>query len=299
MARMFSRKARSVYRGLYTSRCVSFSEEELYRLRTLLKGSRATLISPSASNKDAAETSLAVASRRALAVLTGWTSAPLKAVVKHAAPYTKVGIPAVCVAPSVLQVWNTGLGSSLTRSLLESLDATLQEPVSLVLHFFSGAAGVTLPLIVSDFESSERELTRKLNPACTVFDSGPTEFSYTAGMAAARLMRDQGGYNYPTYLAAIITGITVNALIGKHKRLELGKVLRSPLLDTPQLYLHSETDTVTPPSRVRKVMLDQQAIGREVSSYCWKDSQHVRHYLGDPDTYEHYIHALLKKCQLF
>lgn len=76
----------------------------------------------------------------------------------------------------------------------------------------------------------------------------------------------------------------------------MDRALRSPLLDIPQLYLHSEVDAVTPPSRVQKVMLDQQATGRAVSSHCWKESEHVCHYLADPVTYEHHIYTLLKKC---
>jgi hypothetical protein len=233
--------------------------------------------------------------KRSLALVVGWTAGSLRAVAKHTLPYTKVGLPAVCVAPTLLQVWSTALGSKLTRSLLRIFDGSLSQPVSLVLHVFSAGHVAVLPVTVSDFESGERELTRKLNPACVVFDSGPSQFSYEAGMAGARLMREYGGYSYPTYFAAVCAGIAVNAVIGRQIREEMNAILRSPLLDIPQLYLYSEIDPVTRPSQVQKVMLDQQAMGREVSSHCWKDTPHVRHYLADPLTYEHHIHTLLKK----
>ena len=281
-----------VGRRCYSSRSGSVSEEELNKLSQQLEclpDSRAALEVGGASRDGG---------KRSLALLVGWTSSSLRAVVKHAAPYTEVGIPALCVAPSLLQVWSSTLSANLTRSLLVSLDRSLAEPASLVLHMFSAAAGVVLPTLVADLESSERRLTGKLNPAAAVFDSGPTSFSYEAGMAGGRLAYQQGGYSYPVYLAAVCGGVAFNAAMGRRKRREVDSALRSPLLDLPQLYLHSEADLVATVSRVRKVMLDQQAVGREVHSHCWEDTQHVRHYLADPVTYTHHIHSLLNKCQL-
>ena len=288
------RTGRTSLRLLYRRYASQLSEEELDRLQARLKGSRSTLISP---DKDV-HVPNHVPNKRALVILMGWTSGSLKAVAKHSTPYAKVGIPAVCVAPSVFQMWSNGLGSRLARPLLQSIDDALQEPVSVVLHGFSGSTSVVLPLMVADFESGERKLTRKLNPACIVFDSGPTAFTYETGMAAAKQMQMQGGYSYPTYLAAICVGITVNFLVGKKRNAELDRMFQSPLFNVPQLYLHSELDAVVTPSRVQQVMQDQQDMGRDVSSHCWKDSQHVRLYLNDPETYEYHVHTLLRKCSL-
>ncbi|CAI8014011.1 hypothetical protein GBAR_LOCUS8806 [Geodia barretti] len=268
------------------------SDVELGRLQNQLKrlpGSRATLVRPGPEGQ--------IQQKRVLALLVGWTSGSLRAVAKYAEPYAKVGIPAVCIAPSFLQVWITALGSRLFRSLLRGLDQSLEEPVSLVLQTFS-AGGLMCPVLVSDFESRERELTKKLNPACAVFDSGPTLFTYENGMVGPKLMYEKGGFSLPVYLATVCGGTSLNAVIGPRKRREMDTFLRSPLLDVPQLYLYSEIDPVTKASRVRKVMLDQQAMGREVQSHCWQDTGHVRHYVGHPVTYEHHIHSLLKKCQL-
>ena len=279
-------------RRYYSSWSGPVSEEELDRLHDRLKrlpGSIALMRPPPEEP---------VARKRVLAFLVGWTASSLRAVAKHTAPYTKVGVPAVCVAPSLSQVWITALASRVMRPLLESLDESLDDPVSMVLHTFSAGPGVVFPVLVSDFESSTRELTGKLNPACAVFDSGPAPFTYEAGMAGARITYESGGFSLPVYLAAASGGISVNAVLGWRKRREMATWLRSPLLDVPQLYLHSEIDPVGKPSHVRKVMLDQQAMGREVHSHCWRDTQHVRHYFRDPDTYEHHVHLLLKKCQL-
>lgn len=274
-------------RRCYASLRDSLSEEELHRLQTQLKSTRTALVLPDAG-------SISRASERVLAILVGWTASTLKPVVKHAHPYTKVGIPVVCVATSLFQVWSTNLSSKVTRSVLQSLDDSLDGSVSLVMHVFSSGPGVLLPLFISDFESRERKLTRKLNPTCIVFDSGPAQFTYDAGVAAARILYR----NTPMFWAAFCAGVTVDTFVGRKKREEWTRVLQSPLLDLPQLYLYSEADTVAPPSQVREVMRDQEAMGREVSSHCWKDSQHVRHYVGDPDSYEQHIHTLLKKCQL-
>ena len=275
-----------VVKGL--RRCyASLADDELNRLQTQLKSSRTALVLPDAS-------SISRLGKRAIAILMGWTSSTVRPVVKHANPYTKVGIPAVCVAPSLFQVWSTNLSSKVTRSVLQSLDDSLNGPVSLILHVFSSGPGVLLPLFISDFESTERKLTRKLNPTCVVFDSGPAQFTYDAGVAAAKILYR----SYPMFLAAVCAGVTVDTFVGRKKRAEWTGILQSPLLDIPQLYLYSEADTVARPSQVEKVMLDQQAMGREVTSHRWKESQHVRHYSGDPDTYEHHVHTLLKKCQI-
>jgi hypothetical protein len=269
------------------------SDVELGRLQNQLKrlpGSRVTLVRPGPEGQ--------IQRKRALALLVGWTAGSPRAVAKYAEPYAKVGIPAVCIAPSFLHVWITALGSRLSRSLLRGLDQSLEEPVSLVLQTFSAGSGVVFPVLVSDFESRERELTKKLNPACAVFDSGPYLFSYENGMVGAKIVYEKGGFSFPVYLATVCGGTSLNAVIGPRKRREMDTSLRSPLLDVPQLYLYSEIDPVTKPSHVRKVMLDQQAMGREVQSHCWQDTEHVRHYVRDPVTYEHHIHSLLKKCQL-
>lgn len=271
----------------YSSLKGSLSEDELRKLQSQIHGSKATLVLPETTS-----------GKRALALLTGWASSPLKAVVKHSSPYTKVGIPALCLAPNITHVWSSTLGARLARSLLQSINASLEGPVSLILHSFSSGTTSVMPLMAADYESKDQKLMHKLVPTCAVFDSGPANFSYSSGMAGAKLMRKQGGFSAATYLANISMGITVNALIGRHKRSELGRVLSSSLLDVPQLYLHTELDTVVPPSWVQEVMEGQRARGRDVASYCWKDLEHVRLHLKDPENYEHQIHTLLRKCQL-
>lgn len=281
----------------YSSLSGGFSEEELRKLQSEVNGSKTTLVLPETrSGEPPAPHS--PSSKRALALLTGWASSPLKAVVKHSTPYTKVGIPALCLAPSIKHVWSSTLGARLARSLLHSINASLEEPVSLILHSFSSGTTSIIPFMAADYETKDQKLMQKLVPTCAVFDSGPANFTYASGMAGAKLMRKQGGYSAATYLASISMGITINALIGRHKRSELGRVLSSPLLDIPQLYLHTELDTVAPPAWVQEVMEGQRARGRDVVSYCWKDLEHVRLYLKDPETYEHHIHTLLRKCQL-
>ena len=273
------------------------SEKELHKLQSEVNSSKATLVLPE-TRPGGPPVPQGTSGKRALALLTGWASSPLKAVAKHSSPYTKVGIPALCLAPSITHVWSSTLGARLARSLLQSINASLEGPVSLILHSFSSGITAVMPFMAADYESKDQKLMHKLIPTCAVFDSGPANFTYASGMAGAKLMRKQGGYSTATYLASISMGITVNALIGRHKRNELSRVLLSPLLDVPQLYLHTELDTVVPPSWIQEVMEGQRGRGRDAVSYCWKDLEHVRLYLKDPETYEHQIHTLLRKCQL-
>ena len=178
----------------YSSIRRCFSKVELCKLQSGIYGSGATLNLP-AENSPPPE-------RRVLALLVGWASSSSKAVVKHSSVYTDVGIPAICLSPSVLHAWSSKAGTELSRSLLRSVQSSLEEPVSLILHSSSGTSSV-LPFMASDYVSKERQFTQKLVPTCAVFDSGPVDFSHESGMAGARLMYRQGGYNAATYLASI------------------------------------------------------------------------------------------------
>ena len=286
MGRVFIRPCR-----FYSSIRRCFSEAELCKLRSGVRGSGAILALPAEDSPPP--------ERRVLALLVGWASSSSKAVVKHSSVYTEVGIPAICLSPSVLRMWSSKAGTELSRSLLRSVHSSLEEePVSLIIHSFSSGTSSVLPFMAADYESREPQFTRKLVPTCAVFDSGPADFSHESGMAGARLIYKQGGYNAATYLASICVGTAVNALIGRRKRLELRRVMSSPLLDVPQLYLHSESDQVARPAWVQQVMQGQRTRGRDVTSHCWKDQEHVRLYLNDPETYKQQIHLILRKCNL-
>lgn len=111
------------------------SEEELLRLKSELRGFRRTLLLP--ESRDGYDAPTRQSRTRTLAVMVGWTSASLRAVAKHSAPYTEVGIPALCLTYGVLEVWSTWMGARLIRAVLRSIDASLQGSVSLIFHFFS------------------------------------------------------------------------------------------------------------------------------------------------------------------
>ena len=126
---MFSlgKKGRTFFCRLrrYYSQSGPISEEELRRLNEQLINSTTALILPDKTANN---------STRTLTILVGWISGSLRAVTKCASPYTKVGIPVVCVAPSLLHIWSTTLGLKLMHSLLSSIDKSLNEPASMVLH---------------------------------------------------------------------------------------------------------------------------------------------------------------------
>ena len=198
----FSRRLR-----YYSLQSGPISDEELQRLNEKLINSTTPLIMPDKTTTNSRPT-------RSIAILVGWASATLRPLTKCAPPYTKVGIPVVCIPSSVLHIWSVSLRRNVIHYLLKSIDRSLNEPVSLILHMFSMGACVVLPEIVYDFESTDRKLTRKLNPACAVYDSGPVILSYRSGVAALKQLYQQGAYNYPTYIGALITGSTTQCSFG-------------------------------------------------------------------------------------
>ena len=271
-----------------------FTEEELQRLKSNARKIGSQLHPPAAEEPSPR----GVSGKRPITLLVGWAASNLKVVGKYSTIYTKLGIPCLCVAPGILKIWSTKLGNSFTQNILHALDTSLNKPCSLLLHVCSGGGTAVFPTFTEQQSDSSSLLQTKTRPACVIFDSGPSNFSYESGTAAAKLLYKQGAYNLFTYSIATGVGILTNKLVGTRKRSELSSALESKLLDIPQLYLHSEVDAVSPPSWVKAVIDKQAEMGRDVSSHCWPDSEHVRHYLKHPDQYEREVVSFLKKCQL-
>lgn len=235
---------------------------------------------------------------RSLAILVGWAESRQKALAKFAPIYTKLGIPCLTIACPITTMWFTNLGNKLTSNLLTSLDATTplsDHPIDLVMHIFSGGGTSVFPRLLEELDKPNGLLTTKIRPKCVIFDSGPTAFSYKSGTAAARLVYNQGGFNFLTYSASRLVGSTINLFIGSRKRSELATALASPLLNIPQLYLYSTVDSVCDSEWVKKVMAEQREKGRTVEQYSWQDSEHVRHLAEHPEQYKELVVGFLRK----
>ena len=204
-------------------------------------------------------------------------------------------MPCVCVAPHMFHVWLKKASDPYTLAILNGVEASFTAPVSLILHLFSGAAGVILPKACEEYSRHGSSLATKLPIAGVVYDSGPVDFAYETGTAAAKLVYEQGRYNFLTYAAATSFGVATDWMFGSKKRQDLNTALKSNVLKVPQLFLYSEADTVMVASRARQRIEAQAALGRDVTSYCWKDSQHVRHFTDHPIEYRNQLCAFVKK----
>ena len=224
-----------------------------------------------------------------IAILVGWARSNHKSVAKYASLYTKRGLPAIAVIPSLIDYWSSNRSAVLTASILNGLP----QQCGLILHLFSGATTVLLPPLTNSLKSSNIKVKG------IIFDSGPTEFSYEAGMNAARLTLEQGGFNKLTYTVAILYGMASEKLAGNRKRQEDAAALQSDMLnDVHQLYLCSEIDPVCPIDRVERIVKEQREMGRSVDKKCWKDSMHVRHLMKHHSEYEQQINAFIEKIAL-
>ena len=266
-----------------------FSPDELKQLQSAARKSKCQLHLPDKSKNPR---------KRTIALGVGWIASNLKAVGKYSSIYTSLGIPYLCVSPSTFHIWSTTLGTSLTTDILNSLDTSLIEPCSLVLHIFSGGGSVVFPKLTKEHANSASQLHTKTPPVCVVFDSGPAEYSHRSGTAAAKLVYKHGGYNFITYHLATGVGIVTAKAFGGRKSAELRNALDSELLNLPQLYFHSTMDTVSPPFYVESVIAEQKAKGRDVTNFCWKDTEHVRHFQTHPEEYKDLVETFLRKCNI-
>ena len=239
-----------------------------------------------------------VLKERSLALLVGWAESRQKAMAKFASIYARLGIPCLTMAPSIWSMWFTSVGNRLTSNLITSLDSATppsDPPMNLLMHVFSGGGTTVFPKLAEELANPNGLLTTKIKPKCIIFDSGPTRFSYQSGAAAAKLVYKQGGFNFFTYTTSKLIGSAVNIFIGSRKRSELTDALESQLLDLPQLYLYSKADSVCLSGWVEKVMKEQRKKGRDVESFSWEHSEHVRHLIEHPEQYEKLVVDFTKK----
>ena len=278
------------FRGVISAvRTVSngFKDEELKLLSSSKVGKpiRAYLPNPDNDFGSAQQTA-----RRLLVLMIGWAQSRQNALSKYASIYTQLGFPCIAVATPVPLMWFTSLGSNVTRNVLGLLDESLEVPVSLLFHIFSGGGTVLFPQLLQEYTKTDSPFPSKLCPVGVVFDSGPSEFSRRSGLAASKLAYKQGGFNVFTYSLANTAGTCIDIAIGSKKRSEEEAALTHPhLLQVPQLYLYSEQDSVNPSERARMVMEGQRARGREITSKCWTDTEHVRHFSKHPEEYNYEI----------
>lgn len=231
-------------------------------------------------------------SHRDLVVLVGWAGSHHRAVKKYASLYTGLGLTALAIVPSLIDIWSTKRSAVLTTDILKCLP----HQTNILLHLFSSGTTVLLPKLTQSLSLAQ---SNSIKVKGIVFDSGPTEFGHESGINAAQLNYDQGGFNFLVFKIATFTGVMSEKFSGERKRQEDAAALQSDTLDgIPQLYLCSEADPVCPLERVEKVIKEQREMGRDVEMKCWKDSQHVKHLAKHPEEYREQITAFIEKVGL-
>ena len=271
----------------------SFKEKELVSLGKL-NSSAKKLFQGSISAHLPSSSSLQFSGRRIVVLMVGWAESRQSTLAKYAAIYTHMGLPCVTVAASITSMWYAKLGNRLADVMLESLDSSLESPTDVLVHIFSGGGTAVFPRLLLEYDKPDSLFRSKLFPAGVVFDSGPAIFSQESGLAAANLVYKQGGYNFFTYCLSSMVGVLINLAIGSRKRLELQRTLDHPhFLSLPQLYLHSNIDKISPPWRVKEIIDGQKEKGRDVRSYCWTDTIHVRHFTQHPEQYTKKINEFM------
>ncbi len=233
--------------------------------------------------------------KRLLVFMVGWAQSKHNALSKYAALYTHLGFPCMAIAIHAADIFFTSRGNRLMDQVFQTLDQSMEKPVTILYHIFSGAGNVVFPRLLQELDKPDSLLSTKIIPSGIVFDSGPTIFSKKSGLAASKLVYDQGGFNFFSYHLSNTVGISLDFAIGSRKRSDLQTALEHPrLLDFPQLYLYSHKDTVCPSEVVEKVMETQRKKGRSVSSHCWTGTDHVRHFSVHPQEYAEKVTEFVK-----
>lgn len=228
---------------------------------------------------------------KGIVVLLGWGASRVKSIVKYAGIYSELGIPSVCAAPSLLEVWFPSFGGIKAKKILSGVKESSNQGCEMILHLFSGSCFNILPKIVEEVANKNN----KLHLSGIVFDSGPVPFSLKHILAAANLVKQQGAYGPLTHAAACTTGTMITTIVGRKRRRSMRTMLDHPVLQVPQLYLYSSSDSVVSMNYVEDEIRLQGSRGVDITSHCWNDSEHVKHFVQHPGEYTSQINKFVHK----
>lgn len=188
----------------------------------------------------------------------------------------------------ITELWFHRLSSMMVRKKLSKFsNFSLQR--SAIFHFFSGATSAMLPTMLHLLSKGI-----PLQLKGIVFDSSPIEYNSDAGISSIRLVQSQRVMNPIIGEAILGLGLAVSTLVGPGIRNRTTKALSSEMVQVPQLFLYSKRDSVAPSNYIEHWMKVQQEKGVSVQSHCWKDSEHVRHFIESPDLYRKLVSDFIK-----
>lgn len=165
---------RRVFSTLRTSSS-GFKDAELKSLSNSKVGKPIRIYLPNSGGNDfESPSSRQLSASRLLVLMVGWVQSRQNALSKYASIYTQLGFPCVAVATPVPLVWFTSLGNNVTRNILGLLDDSLEVPVPLLFHIFSGGGTALFPQLLREYMKTDSPFPSKLCPVGVVFDS---EFS--------------------------------------------------------------------------------------------------------------------------
>lgn len=222
-----------------------------------------------------------------VAVLCGWAYSSTSVLKKYAAIYEKLGIETELIPLTIPQLWFNTLSSQLVKRKLAKYSNSNPRPA--VFQVFSGSSSAMLPTLLNMLSSGF-----PLRLKGIVFDSCPIEFVPKSGLASVKLVQRQGTFSavFGTVVSAI--GLTVTAILGSSIRKRMNEALMSEEVAVPQLFLYSRGDSVASKEFIEYWMKVQEEREVSVESHCWEKSEHVRHFVDDPEKYTQLVSRFME-----
>ena len=213
-----------------------------------------------------------------VAFLCGWAYSNASVLKKYAAIYEKLGIETEVIPLTIPQLWFNTLSSRLVQRKLAKYSNSSHRPA--VFQIFSGSSSAMLPNLLNMLSSG---FPLKLKGI--VFDSCPIEFVPKSGLSSVKLVQGQGAFTFIFGAVVSAVGLTVTAILGSSIRKRMHEALMSEGVAVPQLFLYSKRDSVSSKEFIEYWMKVQEERGEPMESHCWEGSEHVRHFVNDPEKY--------------
>ena len=263
-------------------------------------------------SKDVVIRNIDVKQQSPLVLIIGWTKCRQKQIAKYSEIYEKQGCTTITVSSCQLYkgLFYESLFVNDTKIVIDAMNSQLDvcrnRPVfwqlfSLcgpymylnILHYYYQIGKDHSQL--AKLQKSKEEIIPKF---CGVLYDSPVIEPFTGKMLADTI-------------SVGVTNNTLLSMIGRFSEVMFpyltqyngmhgicSKLLkRAPIL-LPQLYLYSKEDPIAPYKDIVEFIKYQKAVGADVKSKMWDDSDHVAHFRKYPKEYENLVVSFIKECML-
>ena len=206
--------------------------------------------------------------------------------------------------------WKTAEQKVAAYKLLELIDDYGLTDNPIIFHIFSNGGAMIYRHITEILHGTEKDSFKMLQMKGCIFDSGPAPRKISIGAKALMssmgqtniLIKYMAALSFVWFMLVIYLMSIIAHLVGiEHKfpmlrHTQFWEALISDKSKSPQMFLYSKIDEVTPYKYIEEFIEERKALGVKVESVRFDDSPHVGHLRMHRESYINQCHRFLASC---